>query len=43
MKMKRLLADPRIDFAWRIAWVALRLLLVLWLGQTGTRFYYQGF
>ena len=27
----------------RIAWIAVRLLLVLWMGERGLSFYYQGF
>jgi hypothetical protein len=27
----------------RIAWIVVRLLLVLWMGERGLSFYYQGF
>ena len=27
----------------RIAWIVIRLLLVLWMGERGLSFYYQGF
>jgi hypothetical protein len=27
----------------RITWIVIRLLLVLWLGERGLSFYYQGF
>lgn len=34
---------PSVSFALRIAWVAVRLLIVLALIQHGTTFVYQGF
>ena len=27
----------------RIAWIVVRLLMVLWMGERGLSFYYQGF
>ena len=27
----------------RIAWIVVRLLIVLWMGERGLSFYYQGF
>ena len=27
----------------RVAWIVARLLLVLWMGERGLAFYYQGF
>lgn|GEM_PF-3246733 len=34
---------PLSRFLLRILWVAIRLLLVLYMGETGTSFFYQGF
>jgi hypothetical protein len=34
---------PARRFVLRLSWVALRLVLVLYLGQKGVRFFYQGF
>jgi len=34
---------PPFEFAARAAWVALRLLLVICLGEQGVLFFYQGF
>ena len=41
--MQNMLAHPALKMAARIAWIVARLLLVLWVGQRGTHFYYQGF
>jgi hypothetical protein len=30
-------------FLLRVVWLAIQLILVLWLGQKGTLFFYQGF
>jgi hypothetical protein len=30
-------------FALRVAWVAVQILLVIWFGQRGQLFFYQGF
>jgi len=34
---------PPVQFALRAAWIALRLLLVICLGEQGVQFFYQGF
>jgi hypothetical protein len=34
---------PRWRYAARLAWMAIRLILVLCLGQRGVLFFYQGF
>ena len=31
------------EFAWRIAWIAVRLVAAVWLAQRGAYFVYQGF
>jgi hypothetical protein len=36
-------APPRWRSAARLAWMAIRLILVLCLGQRGVLFFYQGF
>lgn len=41
--MQTMLTRPALMVAVRIAWIVVRLLLVLWIGQGGTHFYYQGF
>jgi hypothetical protein len=34
---------PALRLGFRLAWIAIRLLMVLWLAQRGLSFYYQGF
>ena len=34
---------PAWQFALRLLWVAVQLLLVYWLGERGALFFYQGF
>jgi hypothetical protein len=34
---------PELQFAIRTLWVAARIVAVLYLGQSGTLFFYQGF
>jgi hypothetical protein len=34
---------PGLQFALRALWIAVRLVLVLYLGQSGALFFYQGF
>jgi hypothetical protein len=34
---------PALRFSLRLIWVVIQLLLVYWLGETGTLFFYQGF
>lgn len=32
-----------VHVAWRVTWVAVRLILVFWMAETGRAFIYQGF
>lgn len=41
--MKGLTIPDRYVFVARIAWVALRLIAVLWMARPDMHFYYQGF
>ncbi|HVX63501.1 MAG TPA: hypothetical protein VHC19_22965 [Pirellulales bacterium] len=45
--MSRLISDadpiPAWRFVLRLVWVVVQLLLVYWLGESGTTFFYQGF
>jgi hypothetical protein len=34
---------PAWQFALRLVWVVVQILLVYWLGESGTLFFYQGF
>ena len=34
---------PPLRFSLRLVWVVFQLLLVYWLGESGTLFFYQGF
>ncbi|HVX10511.1 MAG TPA: hypothetical protein VHC22_04985 [Pirellulales bacterium] len=34
---------PAWQFALRLVWVVVQLLLVYWLGESGAQFFYQGF
>jgi hypothetical protein len=34
---------PLLLLTARLLWIAVRLLLVIWVGQRGAHFYYQGF
>ena len=34
---------PLWQFTLRVLWIAIRLMLVAWLGERGTLFFYQGF
>jgi hypothetical protein len=34
---------PALELAWRVAWIAARLIIVIHLGQQGVLFFYQKF
>jgi hypothetical protein len=34
---------PPLRFALRLVWVVVQLMLVYWLGESGSQFFYQGF
>ncbi len=34
---------PAWQFALRLTWVVVQLMLVYWLGESGAQFFYQGF
>ncbi len=34
---------PLWQFGLRVCWIAVRLVLVMYIGQAGVRFFYQGF